>query len=326
MRTAFLIGASVTMLAGTVIASMSLGAFYISARDVLQVLATDADGVANSVVWDVRLPRAVAAAMIGALLGASGALLQTITRNALAAPGLLGVNSGAALAVVLLIFLSNGIPGTPSVVLAALAGSLSTTLLILMLAGRDLGSDGPLRLILAGAAVTLLFGALSTALLIVDERTLGEVRVWLSGSLSAVRATTVWQLLPFAVIALALCMLITRLAVLVSLGNQVATGLGVDAGTARILVAGTAACLAGLAVALAGPIAFIGLVAPHIARAIVGAQHRLLVPEAALIGAILLLLADIASRLMLAPAEIPVGIMTAAVGAPFLLLMLGRLR
>ena len=267
------------------------------------------------VVRELRLPRALMAVAVGAALSVAGALMQGVTRNPLADPGLLGLLAGASFAVVLGAF--TGLSGPAAIPALAALGALGAAVIVWSLASAVPGGATPMTLVLAGAAVTAFLAALTAILLLLDEMSFDSLRVWLTGSLTGQPGQAgVWAaawLLLGLVVALGAARQVTALA----MGDEAATGLGVDVRQLRLAILLSVVALTAAAVALAGPMAFVGLVIPHIVRLIVGHDYRVIVPGAALAGAIFMLLADIAARMLLAPVEISTGLITALLGAPF---------
>ncbi|OAZ97071.1 FecCD family ABC transporter permease [Halomonas sp. G11] len=283
----------------------------------------DPTQVAHIVLRTERLPRAVIAALVGASLAIAGALMQTLTRNPLASPGILGINAGAMFFVVVAVSL---LPlHTPaSYVWAALLGALVAAGLVVVLSRGRQGELPPLRVLLAGVAVTAMFVSFSQGLLILDQQSFESVLYWLAGSVAGRELSLVAPLLPLFGFALLLCGLLVRHANALMLGDDMVAGLGMRAGTIKLLLGLIVILLAGSSVALAGMIGFVGLIVPHMARGLFGVDHRWLVPACALLGASLLLLADIASRVLMPPQEIPVGVMTALIGTPFFIYLARR--
>lgn len=275
------------------------------------------DGSNNHlIVQTIRLPRSLIAILVGSSLAVSGALMQGLTRNPLAEPGILGIESGAALFVVATIFLF-GSSSLSILTLAAMLGAAATAIVVYALGSLARGGATPLNLTIAGAALTALISSLTTAILILSQQTLEQIRVWLAGSLTGVDVNILLQVLPFASVGLLFAFALGRQITTISLGEDVAKGLGQQANWVKILTAISVVLLAGSSVALAGPIGFIGLVVPHIVRFFIPADYRWILPYSAITGATLLLLADIAARVLLKPQELPVGVMTALVGGPF---------
>ena len=283
----------------------------------------DPTQVAHIVLRTERLPRAVIAALVGASLAIAGALMQTLTRNTLASPGILGSNAGAMFFVVIAVSL---LPlHTPaSYVWAALLGALVAAGLVVILSRGRQGELPPLRVLLAGVAVTAMFVSFSQGLLILDQQSFESVLYWLAGSVAGRELSLVAPLLPLFGLALLLCGLLVRHANALMLGDDMVAGLGMRAGTIKLLLGLVVILLAGSSVALAGMIGFVGLIVPHMARGLFGVDHRWLLPACALLGASLLLLADIASRVLMPPQEVPVGVMTALIGTPFFIYLARR--
>ncbi|MEG3079870.1 iron ABC transporter permease [Halomonas sp. 5021] len=283
----------------------------------------DPTQVAHIVLRTERLPRAVIAALVGASLAIAGALMQTLTRNPLASPGILGINAGAMFFVVIAVSL---LPlHTPaSYVWAALLGALVAAGLVVTLSRGRQGELPPLRVLLAGVAVTAMFVSFSQGLLILDQQSFESVLYWLAGSVAGRELSLVAPLLPLFGLALLLCGFLVRHANALMLGDDMVAGLGMRAGTIKLLLGLVVILLAGSSVALAGMIGFVGLIVPHMARGLFGVDHRWLLPACALLGASLLLLADIASRVLMPPQEVPVGVMTALIGTPFFIYLARR--
>ncbi|MBE9014876.1 iron ABC transporter permease [Chroococcidiopsidales cyanobacterium LEGE 13417] len=296
--------------------SISLGAAEIPLAQILASF-TAFDGSYNHlIVQTVRLPRSLMALLVGSSLAVSGALMQGLTRNPLADPGILGIESGAALAVVATIFLF-GSSSLSVLTLAAMLGAAATAILVYFLGSLGRGGATPLNLTIAGAALTALISSLTTGILIVSQQTLEEIRFWLAGSLAGRDTDILLQVLPFIGVGLIVAFALGRQITTMSLGEDVAKGLGQQTAWVKIMTAIGVVLLAGSSVALAGPIGFIGLVVPHTVRFFIKADYRWILPYAAVVGATLLLVADVAARVLLKPQELPVGVMTAIVGAPF---------
>jgi ABC-type Fe3+-siderophore transport system permease subunit len=277
------------------------------------------------IVRDLRLPRTLLGLMVGAALGAAGALMQGHTRNPLGDPGLLGVTAGASFAVVLAIFLL-GI-GTPAgYVWFAFGGALVGTVLVFAIGSVGRGGPTPVTLALAGAALSALLYALVRAILVGDQQTLDSYRFWVVGALAGRGSDVAWQVAPFILAGLVLAVANAPALNLLGLGDDVARGLGQRVWLARAVGLTAVTLLCGAATAACGPIAFVGLVTPHVARAVTGPDHRWLVPASGLLGAVLLVLADVLGRVVVRPAELQVGIVLALVGAPFFIALIRRRR
>lgn len=301
--------------------SVLLGYQLFSPLELWHALA-GADDPNAHILREWRVPRALLAPLVGTALALAGALLQSLTRNPLAAPELIGMNAGAALAVVTLAFVAGSV-GLAAISGAALGGALGSALLVYLVAGAEPGA-AKLRLPLVGAALMLMFGALTQALLGYQESTLDQMLFWLHGSLAGRGYDMLNQGLPLLLAGLLLALLALPHLDLFLLDEPLAASLGQPVRRARWLAFGAAACLGSAAVVMAGPIPFVGLVAPHMARLLVGGRHRRLLPVAALLGALLLTLADIGARFIVYPDEAPVGALVALLGAPLFLRLLQR--
>jgi iron complex transport system permease protein len=315
-----LLGAAL-LLAATVLVGVAYGSVRVPLGEVVTKLIEHDRTGSGYIVWNLRLPRVLLAVLVGMNLGLAGALLQSLTRNPLAEPNLLGISAGGGLAAVLALKLSPGIDFT-RLPLLAFAGSLLGAGLVYGLAWR--GGVSPLRLVLAGVAVGALLSAFTTGILLTSQITLQTTMSWLAGGLSARSWAHLniirWYWLSGTVLAL---LMARRLDVL-ALGDEPATGLGLRVQWIRALATGIAALLTGSAVAVAGLIGFVGLIVPHLARMLVGPRHSYLLPVSALLGGVLLVASDAVARTIAAPRELPIGIVTAVAGAPFFLYLLRR--
>ena len=299
------------------LASLVFGAGDVSVAQSLRVLSGADDEQAQFVVFQLRWARTELALLVGAALGAAGLLLQSVTRNPLAEPGLMGVSAGASFAVVLAIAL--GASAASLSLLVAVGGALvGCTLVLLVTQMRGVGND-PVRLVLAGAAFSGLLMALSNMLLLQDQRTADEMRFWIIGALAGRPLDTLSWSLPGLAAGLLLALPIIPALAALSLGERVASGLGHHPHITRLITLLSVALLVGTATAAAGPIGFVGLVVPFIARRLVGTDIRRTFALALLIGPCIVLFADVLSRLAVRPYELPVGVITAFVGAPILI-------
>ncbi|GGR23990.1 FecCD family ABC transporter permease [Deinococcus ruber] len=302
-----------TVLTGCFVASLALGALRLSPGHVWTYLLHPDQSSESLVIWTLRFPRTVAAMLAGAALAVSGALLQGVTRNPLADPGILGVEAGAALA------LLAGVVFLPSsaafLVPLAFAGGLAAAGLTLGFASR-VGLT-PVRLALSGVAVAALCGAVTRGLQLLFEEKAQGALFTLAGSVSGRTWAQVGAAAPWLVSALLLSLLLARRVNVLALGEDVARGLGLNAQRELLLVSGLGVLLAAAAVALTGPIGYVGLIVPHVSRRLLGTDHRRTLPLSMMLGASLLTLADVAARLVGAPAETPVGVVVAVLGTPF---------
>ncbi|MBN4005882.1 iron ABC transporter permease [Nostoc sp. LPT] len=314
----FSLGIGILVVLLGIFASISYGAADIPIAKILTAFTNYDDSNEHIIIRSMRLPRTLIASMVGASLAIAGALMQGLTQNPLAAPGILGINAGAALAVVTVVF-GLGTSSPALITLVAFIGALIAALTVYSLGSLGQGGSTPLNLTIAGAVITALLSSITTGVLILSERTLEEVRFWLAGSLAGRDFNLFLTVLPWMVVGLLTAFALSRQINALSLGESVATGLGQQTGWIKLATASSVVILAGSAVALAGPIGFIGLVVPHLARGVMGVDYRWVLPGAAVFGAGLLVWADLAARWLIRPQEFPVGVMTALLGAPFLL-------
>ncbi len=275
------------------------------------------------VIQNVRLPRSLIAAVVGASLGIAGALMQAITKNPLASPSVFGINAGAGFFIVISFsfFSVNNLQAFTWIAFCGAALSAFTVYFI-----GSLGREGltPLKLTLAGAAVAALFSSLTQGLLVLNEAALDQVLFWLSGSVQGRKLEALLNVLPYIIIAFIACIFLAPKINLLMLGEEVAKGLGLKTGIVKLLAAIVIIFLSGGAVAVAGPIVFIGIVVPHVAKYMAGNDYRWILPYCAVFGGILLVLADIGARFIIMPEEVPVGVMTAIIGTPFFIYIARR--
>ncbi len=317
------------ILAGSVVAAVGAGAVGIAPREVVAALwRGPGAGLNGTIIWDLRLPRVLMAALAGASLGAAGALFQALFRNPLADPYLIGASAGASLGAVVALVVSPhfeplGIGAVPAM---AFLGAVASVILVYRLA-REGGGLSILGLILAGVAVSSFLSALVSLLtyLTADER-LHQVVFWLMGGFSGATWRLLAASLPYSLLACLASLLFARDLNALLLGEETAGYLGVEVELAKKAVLGAGALLTAVAVSVGGMVGFVGLVVPHLARMSGGPDHRYLLPASALGGAAALVLADMVSRTVLAPGELPVGLITALLGAPFFLFVLRRRR
>jgi iron complex transport system permease protein len=308
------------------LASLAIGARSIAPSTVLQALTSyDPTSTDQIVVVTSRLPRTVLGLLVGAALGLAGCVMQGVTRNPLADPGILGVNGGAALAIVIGISLF-GVGSAAGYVWFAFAGAAGASVLVYAVAA--LGREGatPVKLALAGAAATAFFGALTTGLLLSDQQTFDQFRFWQVGSLNGRGLDVAVQVLPFLAVGSVLALLLGRSLNTLAMGDDVARGLGARVGLIRLASALAVVLLCGGATAAAGPVGFVGLTIPHVARALVGSDHRRVLPVSMLLAPVLLLAADVVGRVVARPGEVQVAIVTAVLGAPVFVVLVRRHR
>lgn len=286
---------------------------------------TNYDPASNEqiIIRTTRTPRALIAAAIGASLAIAGALMQALTRNPLASPSVLGINAGAASFVVFAVTILS-ISSLSQLMWIAFLGAGIGAVAVYFLG--SLGRDGltPLKIILAGAAMTALFSAFTQGMLVLNERGLDQVLFWLTGSVAGRTLEMLSAVLPYLAFGWITAMILSRQINLFVMGEDVAKGLGQRTVLLKILTGIIIVLLAGSAVAVAGPIGFIGIIIPHIVRYLVGMDYRWIIPYCAVMGGILLVTADIVARFVIMPAEVPVGVMTAIVGTPFFIYIARR--
>ena len=307
------------------LASVALGARSMPLSAVLDAFLAPDGSSDHTVIRELRVPRTLLGIGVGAALGLAGALMQSLTRNPLADPGLLGINEGAALGVTLALGVF-GLTDPMVYVWFAFAGAAAASIVVYTLGAAGRSGAGPVRLTLAGIAVGMVFTAAASAILRMDPQTFDRMRFWLTGSLAGQTADTLTRLAPFLIAGLVLGLCLGRPLNLLSMGDDAAKALGVAVTRTRVLTAVAVTLLCGAATAAAGPLWFVGLAVPHAVRAMVGQDQRWVLPYSALVAPVLLLVADVAGRLIARPGEVQVGIMCAVIGAPVFILMARRRR
>ncbi len=296
---------------------IAVGAKVIPLSVVIDALATpDPREFDHMVIRDLRLPRALFAVLVGGALAVAGALMQGTTRNPLAEPGLLGLLSGASFAVVMAVGVFDVANPALTPLIAAI-GALGAASIVWLIATSAPGGATPLTLVLSGAAVTAFLGALISIANLLDEDSFETLRVWLTGTLAGRSTGVMLWALPWLIAGMGVALVVARQVTALSMGDETATGLGVDVTRLKALVLFSVVALTAAAVAIAGPMGFVGLIVPHAARLIFGHDYRVIVPFCAIFGATFLLVADIAARMVLSPVEVSTGIVTALLGAPF---------
>ncbi|WP_222593523.1 FecCD family ABC transporter permease [Aeromicrobium flavum] len=310
-------------LVAAVFLSVAFGARVVSLGEVWTALTTDSESVTSAAVRS-RVPRTILAIVVGAALAVAGVVLQAVTRNPLADPFILGINSGASLLVVIGIAFF-GAATMPLYIVFALAGAALAAVFVYAVGSLGVGGPTPLKLALAGAITTAAFTSLSSAILLPRIDVMRVFRFWQVGSVGRAENSDTLLVLPILLVGTVICALSARSLNILALGDEAAAGLGVHVTRVRLGAAGGAIILCGAATALAGPIGFVGLIVPHLCRQLVGADHRWLLPMSAIAGATLLTLADVVGRVLGRPDEIDVGVVTALIGAPvFLWVVLRR--
>ena len=324
MRTslAFILFALLLVAGG--IAHLGIGARFIAPQTVVQAfLHFDPRNFDHNVIVKLRLLRLFAALTTGAALGVAGVLLQSVIRNPLGEPHILGLNAGAALAVVLTSALGLSLPFGRPLIAAAGAGALFLLVLMFSSAGRS--GLTPMKVTLCGVALSAFASSITAAVLILDEQTLLAMRTWLAGDLAGLNGEIVRTASWVAGAGFALALWLSPSLNMLALGDRMAQGLGVSLLKTRLFALLAIALLCGAAVSIAGPIGFIGLVVPQLIRRLVSVDIRVMVPLSALCGALVLLIADLAARTLFTPYELATGVMTALVGAPVFIVMASRM-
>ncbi|MCS0656042.1 iron ABC transporter permease [Cytobacillus firmus] len=307
------------------LASIGLGAIWISPSVVWDSFVSfQAGQIEHQLIREVRIPRALAAALIGAALAVAGTIMQGITRNPLADPSIIGITHGAGLAIAIsLAFVSSG--SYWILLIWSFAGSAAGAMLVLSFSMISKERISPVTLTLAGAALSTLFSALSTGIALYFQ-VAQDLSFWFAGGLSGTKWQHVFILLPAVIIGILLSLWISRSLTILALGEEVAAGLGQSQQKVRWIGLIAVILLSGAAVSIAGAIGFIGLVVPHIVRMLIGSDYRWLIPLSAIAGALLLVLADIGARMINPPFETPVSAVTALIGVPFFLYLSRRKR
>ncbi|PWG63133.1 FecCD family ABC transporter permease [Spiribacter halobius] len=312
--------------AGTaVLLSLRIGSVPLDTATVLAALMAPDNSDAHAIVRELRLPRTVLGAAVGAALAVAGAIMQAVTRNPLASPTILGLNAGAIFAVVCAVFVL-GIADPAQYLWFAFLGALGAAALVFAIGSAGRGGATPVKLALAGTVVTALLSSWVSGILIFDQRTLDEARFWLAGSLGGRDLEAFFRVAPLMAAGIATGLALGHSLNALGLGRDVATALGQRTAWLRVIATATVVLLAGSAVAVAGPIGFVGLAVPHMVRGLLGPDYRWVLPGCAVGGAALLLTADVIGRVIARPGEVEAGIITALVGAPVLIHIVRRPR
>lgn len=316
------LAAAVVILGLLMLASVTVGARDVDWADIVAALGGSADGFSEAAVAK-RIPRTLLAVLAGAALGVAGAVMQGVTRNPLADPGILGVNMGASLAVVVgMAFF--GLTAANSFVWIAILGAGITALFVYAVGSLGRGGATPLKLALAGTAISAALASFISAVVLPRNDLAGGVRSWQIGGVGGGTFDAIGQVLPFLAVGFLVCLVTARSLNSLALGDELAAGLGERVALARGTAALGAVLLCGASTAVTGPIAFVGLMVPHACRLLTGVDHRWLLPFSAVAGAALVTAADVLGRIVARPAEIDVGIITALIGAPFFIWIVRR--
>jgi iron complex transport system permease protein len=318
------IGLLALLVVVTGLISLAVGSRAIPIGTVVDVLFHPDGSDVSTIIHGLRVPRTVLAIAVGAALGVAGALMQGHTRNPLADPGLLGVSAGAAFAVVVGIYLFD-VTSASGYAWFALAGAgLAATAVFVI--GSSRGGPSPVSLVLAGVAVTALLDVFTQAIVLRSADTLNAYRFWAVGSVAGRELDVFWQVLPFMLVGLLLAAIGSSTLNLLQLGDDVARSLGLHPVRQKVIGVAAVMLLTGAATAACGPIAFVGLVVPHVARWLCGVDYRWVIPYSAFVGALLVLVADMIGRVVVRPGELQVGIVMALIGGPVLIVLVRRTR
>lgn len=324
-RAARLLGAlfaGAILVAALFCTSLLVGSRPITPGELNDLLGGVGSDEVHTLLWEVRLPRTVAATLVGVALAWAGTLMQSMTRNPLADPGLLGVSSGAAFAVVIgMSWL--GLHSATGIAWAAVFGAAIVTGLVLVIGLRGSAGDGS-KLILAGVAFSMTVSGVQSAIILLNPRALDAMRSWSAGSLASPNSAVLQQSIPVLLVGAVCTLALIRPLNTLSLGDELARSLGSHPLRTRALTGVATACLVGAATAIAGPIGFVGLMVPHIVRPFTGPAIGRVLAASTLVGAVLLLSADILARIVIWPGELPVGVVCAAIGAPVIFLAIRR--
>ncbi|MFF2844450.1 iron chelate uptake ABC transporter family permease subunit [Paenarthrobacter sp. NPDC057981] len=320
-RVLFLVAAAAVLL-GTVVLSLGVGAKFIPASTVLQAFVNPQDTADHAIILESRLPRTVMGIAVGVALGVAGALMQAITRNPLADPGILGVNAGASFAMVLAVGVF-GVASLGGYIWFAFAGAILTAAAVYLIGTSGRNVVNPVRLTLAGVALGAVLTGVGSGLTLLNPKAFDHLRSWSIGSLDTRSMESVATVAPFMAVGLLLALFCVRGLNAIALGDDLATSLGANVNRTRILGVVAITLLSGAATAGAGAIGFVGLMIPHIARWIVGPDQRWILATTVLLSPILLLVSDVVGRIA-APGELQVGVVTAFIGAPVLIALARR--
>ena len=308
-----------------ILASLAIGARAIPPLEVIQILIGTDAGQNAMVIHDLRIPRTLIAIVAGAALGVSGALIQAVTRNPLADPGILGVNAGAAFALAVGTGLA-GVSGALGTLSVAYLGAFAASLVVYAIGSLGPGGASPVRLILAGVALGAVLAGITQAIVLTDRQRFAVMTSWQSGSLLDRDSSLLTLAAPLVLLGLLIALFIGSSLNAIALGDDLASALGANVLRTRIFAVTAVMLLAGSATALAGPIAFVGLMVPHVVRWIVGPDQRWIIAYSVLAAPTLLVLADVVGRVLIPPGELPAGIVTALIGAPVLIGLVRRRR
>jgi iron complex transport system permease protein len=305
--------------------SLAIGTRMIPPGDVLDTLLGRGRTDIDAVVWGARLPRTLLAVVVAVALGVAGAIMQALTRNPLGDPGLLGISAGAAFGIVLAVA-TMGVASFYGLIWFALAGALAASAVVYVLASVGRGGATPVKLALSGVAITALITSITSGITLINPDALNRYRFWAAGTLAGQDTDALLRVLPFVLVGVVLALASASSLNSMALGDDVAKALGRRVGLVRLRGALAITLLTGSAVAVVGPIVFVGLVVPHVARVITGPDQRWLLPFTMVLAPILVLAADIVGRVINPPGETEVGVIVAFIGAPFFIALIRRRR
>lgn len=332
ISSSLLFGSGILLLVMVMLLGISLGAVGINLSGTMQALGrgpaggSAGDPMVHTIVWKLRLPRVLLAALTGSCLGAAGAAFQGLFRNSLADPYVIGASSGAALGASLAIIsgVSFGFAGLSAVPAAAFGGSILAVALVYSVSGAAVTGKPAINLLLAGTALSSMISAFVSFLVVTNDDKLHSVYFWLLGGFSGRSWSDLTGVLPFMVLGTGVLLFSVRALDVLAFGEESARSMGLHVGRTRLFITGAASLCVAAAVAAGGTIGFVGLVSPHLARLVFGSEHRVVMPGSLLMGALVLVAADLVARTAAAPLEIPVGIFTAFLGGPFFLYLLKK--
>lgn len=323
-RAPIAIAGAALLVVAAVLASLAVGARVLSLEELTAGIAGD-DPIAAPIIWQLRLPRTVVGLIVGAALGAAGVLAQSVTRNPLADPGLLGISSGAAVSIVVGTAFF-GVGGGAGRIALAILGAAIATIAVFAFANRSPEGLTPVSMTLAGMALTAFLGAIVSGITLLHADSMDQYRFWVVGSLTALDVATLPAVLVLVLAGGVVAFAVSGSLNALALGDDTASALGVKVQRTRLAAGAAVVLLSGVAVSLSGPIGFVGLIVPHAARLLVGGDVRRALAMSAVLGPLLLVTADVVGRVVVRPSELQVGVVTAIVGTPVFILLTRRTR
>ena len=315
-----------TILLGALVLILFLGIFStvgtvdLKLNEIISALVNNDNKIVTTIVYKMRLPRNILAALVGANLAVAGILLQSVMKNPLADPGITGVSTGASVAAIIILLLLPQF--TPILPLVAFLGGALACILVFIMAYKN--GIKPARIVLAGVAVNSILGGVISFLSTMYSDRIQSAMLWLNGSLATKTWSHVEMLFAYSIVALIISLFLIRSANILQLGDEAATNLGINVNLTRVLICAVAVFLAGISTAVVGVISFVGLIVPHIARMIMGSDHKYTIPFSIVLGGIVLLVADTLGRTIGGAVEIPVGVIMSIFGGPFFLYLLRK--